>query len=328
MKMKMKLLAVALSAIGVAGPAHAGAIGQSELEISNFRFLDAGTGLVLNGVTQFDFLKIVDTTNLNPTFGANANPFSDFRVGGAPLPTNVRCARQIGTSCAGMPLPFTPQLGPAMVGQKRALAASDLNGAPISGLGSLTVPVTARTDAVASRTTNGAANTTSALSLATTFSFSTTNDLNVIVDFNGLLHLLADADTSVNAIAGSVWSINIINRATGLTVFDWTPDGLAGGITGGTEQADDCDLTRSLTVFGPLGHAVFDCKAGSHYRATTGLLLAANTYDLSITHQNQANVLVEIPEPSSLLLAGFALACLGVGFRRKSESNSQIALPD
>ena len=320
--MKMKLLAVALSAIGVAGPAHAGAIGQSLLVISNFRFLDAGTGLVLNGATQFDKLDIVDTTNLNPTFGANTNSFSDFRLAGAPLPTNVRCARQIGTSCSGMPTPFAPQLGPALGTENGALAASDLNGAPISGLG-FAVPVTARTDAVASRTTTGAANTTSALSLATTFSFSTTNDMKVMIDFNGLLHLLASADTLVNAFAGSVWSINIIDEGTGLTVFDWTPDGiLNAAITGGTEQADDCDLTRSLTQFGPKANpAVFDCAATSHYRATTDTLFAAKTYDLSITHQNQTNVNV-IPEPSTLLLAGFALACLGVGFRRKSESES------
>lgn len=320
--MKMKLLAVALSAIGVAGPAHAGAIGQSELEISNFRFLNAGTGLVLDA-SQFASLNIVDTTNLNPTFGANANPFTAFSVGGGPLPTNIVCARQVGTSCAGMPVAFTPQLGPALASQNGAQAASDLNGAPISGLG-FAVPVTARTDAVASRTTSGAANTTSALSLATTFQFKTATDLSVMIDFFGLLHLLADADTLVNAVAGSVWSINILNHATGATVFDWTPDGLLNSsITGGTEQADDCDLTRVVTAFGPGGHAVFDCAAGSHYRATTGLLLAANSYDLSITHQNQANVLVQaVPEPSSLLLAGFALACLGVGFRRKSESDN------
>ena len=74
--MKMKLLAVALAAIGVAGPAHAGAIGQSFLEISNFRFLNAaGLGTTVLDFSQFASLNIVDTTNLNPTFGAFANPF-------------------------------------------------------------------------------------------------------------------------------------------------------------------------------------------------------------------------------------------------------------
>ena len=320
--MKMKFLAVALSAIGVAGPAHAGAIGQSELEISNFRFLNAAGGAVLDA-SQFTFLNIVDTTNLNPTFGANANPFSTFSVGGAPLPTNVVCAREAGTSCIGMPTPFTPQLGPALVTENGALAASDLKGAPISGLGPFTVPVTARTDAVASRTTTGAANTTSALTLATSFTFNPLNSLSVIVDFNGFLHLLADADTLVNASAGSAWSINIFDKTANSKVFDWTPNGAAGGIFGGTEQADDCALTNSLTAFGPNGHAVFDCAAGSHYRATTNILVAGHEYNLGITHQNQANVLVQaVPEPSTILLAGFALACLGVGFRRKSESNS------
>ena len=325
MKMKMKLLAVALSAIGVAGPAHAGAIAQSLLEISNFQFLNAANGAVLD-VSQFASLNIVDTTNLNPTFGAFANPFSAFSVGGAPLPTNVRCAREsMGTLCGGMPAPFTPQLGPALGTENGAQAASDLKGAPITGLIPLNPPVLARTDAIASRTTTGAANTTSALSLATSFRFTPLTDLSVIVDFFGLLHLLANADTLVNAGAGSVWSINIINHVTRATVFDWTPDGfLNNSITGGTEQADTCDLTRSLGQFGPNANpATFDCAAGSHYRATTDLLLAANTYDLAITHQNQANVLVQaVPEPSTILLAGFALACLGVGFRRKSESDN------
>ena len=73
--MKMKLLAVALSAIGVVGTAHAGAIGQSSLIISNFTFSNAATGILLDA-SQFDALSIVDATNLNPTLGNFTNSYS------------------------------------------------------------------------------------------------------------------------------------------------------------------------------------------------------------------------------------------------------------
>ena len=244
MKMKMKLLAVALSAIGVAGPAHAGAIAQSLLEISGLRFLNGSVvGNPQLDVSQFSSLNITDTTNLNPTFGAFSNPFPNFSVGGAPLPLTVRCIGPAGSTACGAgggidALPaFAPLGGVATV--DRAMAASELKGVPITGLIVGNPPVLARTDAVASRITAGSANTTSALSLATSFQFTPLTNLNVIIDFFGLLHLLANADTLVNAVAGSVWSINIINHLTGAPVFDWTPDGiLNASITGGTEQAD------------------------------------------------------------------------------------------
>lgn len=315
--MKKKLLAIAMSTIGAVGAVQAGAVAQSSLQILNFVLSNAATGTTLNAA-QFDTLNIVDTTNLNPTLTPGGfNPYTNSTVGGAPLPLTVVCVPVACPPALTAPGPFGNATTPATV--DGALAASSLDGAPISGLGALPVGVNARTNAVAERVTTGAANTTSAVSAAIQFSFSTLNDIAIGINFSALEHLLAYLDTQTNAFAGSAWNINIVNAVTGATAFDWTPNGLAGGITGGTELLDPCALTNSITAFGPSANVTYNCSG--NFSAQTGVLLAANTYFASITHQNQANVNVNaVPEPSMLSLFGLALAGIGFATRRKSKA--------
>jgi len=315
--MTKNLLAASLAlAFGASmvGNAQASAIAQSVLQVTSFEFVNATTGVALDA-SNFDILNIQDSTNLNPSLNGVFNPFSTFTVGGAPLPLRVRCVP--GGCPAGLNpgAPFANAATPPTV--DGALAASSLDGAPITGLGQA-LGANDRTSALAELVNPGVANSSSNLGLIA--SFSTTQDTSVRMDFDSLLHMIAFLDSDLTANAGVGWSIDIVNHASGASVFRWAPDGVIGtGITGGVETADGCNLQLSIGVFGP-GTAGADCAG--HETATTGLLLAANQYDITISHQNRADVLVtqvtQVPEPSSLMLVCLALGGLGFGVRRKA----------
>jgi len=91
--MTKNLLAASLAlAFGAAmvGNAQASCSCSVVLQVTNFTFSNAATGIALDA-SNFDLLNIQDSTNLNPSLNGVFNPYSNFTVGGAPLPLTVRC---------------------------------------------------------------------------------------------------------------------------------------------------------------------------------------------------------------------------------------------
>lgn len=306
--MQKKLLVIALAAIGAVGNAQAAAVANSVDEVTNFRFLDS-TGAVLDR-SAFSQSAFQDSTNLNPSLNGVFNSFTNSVVAG-PLPLVVRTVGA-GLGVTGTFGHYIPG-APVPVGDL-ARAASSLDGDPILGLiPAQPIGANARTSALAQLASPGVANSASNIGFLATFSFVLPVSRTITIDFLADMHLATFLNSNLTANAASTLTFDLVNQTlAGINVFHFAPDG---NLTAG-ETFDTCNLQRSIGTFGP-GQAVADCSG--RFGATTGLLNAGQQYTFSIGQLNRADVLVSaVPEPSSLMLAGLALAGVGfVGARRK-----------
>lgn len=300
--MKMNLLrraACAAVAIGAAGAAHADSFAQSILVIDNFRLLHA------NGTSYSaaDF----------PQLAGAANAFASGQLNGA-----YSNAAQ-GVDHAGIGADVAHQNAGAGLAARpendftRSAAAPDasygygdqrLAGSIVTGAGA---PLQSQTRADAALAAAGSASGVGGLAASSAFSFSlgAGEYMTIAFDATPFTQAYADRGRGAGAQANLAWSVSVLNLTTGATVFSFAPAQL-----NAMSQVGRGDGAGTAAVYDP-GRLSF--------AATTGMLSAGDTYQLTFAQTSFASArqAQAVPEPATLAAFGAALLALAALGRRR-----------
>jgi hypothetical protein len=304
---------VTLFSLGWFASADASILAQSTLDVNNFQFLNPdGSTVNANQLRVFTFQDSSQATaNLN---GAVATQTINSTVFGT-LDLPQQCVGQ----CVFGQNDFSQRNPPATLNVARGDTL--LTGAPIINPAGVPTPATARLVTEGQLTSiQGNGNVQANLGLTATFAFSLDKSQTVTISFDTVQHLVASVGLTdalgSTARSSTGWTIEIRDHL-GTVVFSWTPNGAAGGIFGGLEIADACNMTTSVNAQQPGQTSLINCSG--HEAATTGTLNAAETYTLGLRHEGASDVfrVAAVPAPANLLLLGLGL--IGAGFlgRRK-----------
>jgi hypothetical protein len=308
-KFRKSLLATAaVLAAGLASaPAQASTFASAILDINNFRLLHSNN----SAYSTADFTTLQGTNDAHATASRNnvfANGASSIGILNGLTPNVLH-------QCVGAPCPalaennFTAFASPPPVPGTFGYADQDLTGASITINGN-PAGAHARTRADAATALNAIASGNSDVGTSTTFRFSLGAADTMTVSFAATPYtqafVSAGSGPDANANARLSWSINIVDLATGTSVFTYAPDEL-----NAFSALSRTDGTPGILTYAP---------GAANFSKITPVLTSGTSYQITIQHNTLANALQqELPEPDSLaVLAAGLLAMSMTLWRRKS----------
>ncbi|TWI69009.1 putative secreted protein with PEP-CTERM sorting signal [Pseudoduganella lurida] len=300
--------AAATLAIGAVGSARADTFASAILDINNFRLLH-GNGAAY---ASTDFATLTGTNDAHATAALNGVFAADARSN--PILSGLQ--PDVPQQCVGAPCPpigennFNRFPSPPPVPGNFGYADQRLVGSVIT-IGATPAGARATTRADASTDTNlQTASGNSDVGTSTTFAFTlgTSDTMTISFDANpyAAAFVSAGAGATSNANARMSWAINIVDLTTGASVFTFAPDELNALAT-----VSRTDGTPGLTEYNAAG-TVYS------FLATTPLLSAGTTYQITIQHNTLANALQqEVPEPGTLAIVAAGLLSMSLISRRR-----------
>lgn len=310
---KKTLIALAITAaLGASGAANAGVLASSTFSITNFLLSnnDTGTTLALS-----DF-------GSPPALAANNNALISSSLAGLPVagnsfnlsifdPTPTDLTRVTVGDIAIAPAEnnFMVLTPPPSTGNF-ANADQLLTGTAIN-LGGGTTGANAQVRSDVSLTGTGSGAAASNVGLNATFRFALANDTNVRINFDGAVDLVAFTDLGINFPSNAQASSSIeviLNVLNGGQVFAFNGATAQGLNTG-------CTLGNTRTTNAP-ANGLNSYRCSDTFSATTGLLTAGTTYELSIRQTTGANARL-VSEPGVLSLMGLGLLGIGAALRKR-----------
>lgn len=302
-------LGLALSATLVGGirPAHANAYAFSENLLSNFEVLVDSGSVTINSAGR----NTINTANYSGFAGTS---FAD--------PTNIPAGSNALQATAG-PGPFPGQndfvvgagLTMGMVGTRADSVTSSgnpfvANGGtvtPSGGTGTAVVDNVTEGHATGSNSGNSDAQNTASARLTITVAAGT----KLQFSFGDAIDLIASTTNPGESAIAALANTFTVQDAAGNVVFEFTPDGIGGGIL------DPFNINGGLSS--DSGSPSSPISESGAFLSDVSPSLSAGTYTVSLRSGSTENIVAAPPapvdEPAGLPLLGIGLIALGVASR-------------